>query len=339
MNRIAVVTVGEVRSFYFNVQSWRRYIIDPWRESIHLFVHAYAHPKVRCPVTLKGIETLRSMATEFEISYSTSTFLSAADTHRAFPQVCLGKNPLRPFAGNIIDMFRRRKRAFFMAMSYAIVNNFDWDLVMFVRPDSAFYAPKLDFQQFHHILTHYHATTGRRGLLIPSACNFLGVCDRMAIGLPAEMQLYFDINSTLAWNFMHFNNDSYASHVRNERTVPTSVSARGNVCGSEVVLGAWMLMHNITQLDPGPMVQFMTLRPHCGSLYCNSSKFAMGPNVWKPLVCQFWTDNTLLIRERLMLPGDDVADVASRCGEDPLYVTDPQEMCRSHPGERCLCGG
>ena len=100
------------------------------------------------------------------------------------------------FRGNVIDMYERRARAFQLAEQYAHIKNITWDLVLFIRLDSAFYSPQLDFKlQALNLLQINNSNTNTtlyNKVATPRACNFhYGVCDRILIGLWKDMKRLF----------------------------------------------------------------------------------------------------------------------------------------------------
>jgi hypothetical protein len=310
---IAIITAGHIRSFFYVKQSWERYLFSKLpKDNMYLFSHVVASPVSReCPIISKGIHAIIEMSTECEVSYSDAPF----PTPEVFPNVCCNSSRLHTMSsggistGAVLDMHARRHRAYTLAKQYAFRRKISWDLVLFIRPDAAFYGTYIDYRQLHLLLTAYHADTGRDGILIPGDCNFRWLCDRMAIGFPHVMDAYFNVSAVTAelW---------YAQHRDFTGNGPAP-------CMSEQVLAIWMYMHNISHLELAGYTGFATLRIECASIYCRSSRkgFLHGN-------CIPWMDATLVVLSKLAaLPeseDDLIRDTEFRCGKDELYSADIQ---------------
>jgi hypothetical protein len=289
--RVAVLTAGSIRSFAYVEKSWKRYLIEPWKKSLSIFAHAIGLP--HCQISKVGLELLHDICTEYEISYSQAALLPY---HEIVPRIpgyyYRFKEYMAQFSptmsrGNYFDMHARRHRVYEMAANYALRNGFEWDLVMFLRLDIAFYAPRLELWQWYSLLQNYNNGTtkgstelargtekekrtihSQPGVLIPNSCNFHGVCDRIAIGLPAQMAIYFKkdfVFEVLDWTV----DEVPETH---QLYYPKSyMRSNGN---SEHILECWFLMNNLTQLffaKPQPLV-FVTVRSVHASSYCALSR-------------------------------------------------------------------
>lgn len=191
--RIAMVTAGAIRSFAFVVRSWERYILT---SEVSLFAHVVTGSD-QCPITMWGLERIKELATDLEIGYTKSTLEFHPGEQQNMQGWCetLGGTAHSVATANIRDMYDRRSRAFAMAEAYALRNKFEWDLVVFVRVDSGYYSPKLDYHGFFQTLKNFQIySKGRKGLIIPHSCGFGGFCDRFAVGFPSEMRVFFKHN-------------------------------------------------------------------------------------------------------------------------------------------------
>jgi hypothetical protein len=273
--RVAVLTAGSIRSFGYVEKSWKRYLIEPWKKSLSIFAHAIGLP--HCQISKIGLELLHDVCTEYEISYSQAALLPY---HEVVPRIpgyySRFKEYMAQFSptmsrGNYFDMHARRHRVYEMAANYALRNGFEWDLIMFVRLDIAFYAPRLELWQWFHLLQNYNNGTdgiNQPGILIPNSCNFHGVCDRIAIGLPKQMEIYF--KKDFVFDVLEWTVDEVPE--THQLYYPKSyMRANGN---SEHILECWFLMNNLTQLyfeKPQPLV-FVTVRSVHASAYCALSR-------------------------------------------------------------------
>jgi hypothetical protein len=208
--RVALITSGALRTFAFVAKSWHRYIIDPWHDHLYIFAHAIAN--ANCEISTKGLESLKEIATEVEISYSSAPLITKEEVHESLT----GFHACERFwdvghgvkFANVHDMHARRRRAYILARSYALRENMVWDMIFYLRPDCAFYSPVLPLWEYNlifkqnpkcvlmlHICCAIHLSSlcnsFPRSVMIPAACDFGGVCDRVAIGPPEEMEFYF----------------------------------------------------------------------------------------------------------------------------------------------------
>jgi hypothetical protein len=274
--RVAVMTAGSIRSFGFVEKSWRRYLFDPWKKHLSLFAHAIGMP--HCAISKVGVELLHELSTEYEISYSQAALLPYHEVVSRLPGYYLRfKEYMAQFGptmerGNYFDMHARRHRVYEMAKNYALRHDFQWDMMIFLRLDLAFYAPRLELFQWHQLLLQHSnsssGTSSSGGIIIPNSCNFHGVCDRIAIGLPQQMALYFEpdlVFKVLDWS-LELVPDTHDLYY------PKSfMRSNGN---SEHLLECWFLMSNLTQLffpKPQPLI-FLTVRSAHASAYCRLSR-------------------------------------------------------------------
>ncbi len=73
---------------------------------------------------------------------------------------------------NILDMCLRRSRAYQPSQTYSRHHNVAYDLFLFIRLDSAFYAPRLELLQYNHALVDHKVKTNESVVIIPTGCNF-----------------------------------------------------------------------------------------------------------------------------------------------------------------------
>jgi hypothetical protein len=290
-----------------------------------------------CPVAKLGVELLQTLCTEFEVSYSAAPLLPYRDLVRRLPGYYLRfKEYMAQFGldmrrGNYFDMHDRRNRAYEMARRHAEINNFEWDLIAFVRLDSAFYSPKVDFFKIHTALTEFNST-GQRGIWIPPACNFHGVCDRLAIGLPQNMELYF--RKDFVFDVLEWSLDE--GEVKSILYYPKmGVRTNGN---SEHMLESWFLMNNISQVffPQEQMPTFVTVRTAQASAYCSLTRrqyvleYPLPTFVFDP---DKTTANPDLTNKPIGF--DLVSSAEQRCGLKAGRMNSTL-MCLHHPG--CKCG-
>jgi hypothetical protein len=286
--KFAVILSGHIRSFAFCEKSWQRYLL---RSGIskHLFFFAHAMATNRCQISHIGIEMLKRLCTNYSISYSTTPIVSAdkirskiSSFYSNSPEYLLrfqGENS----HGNYFDMHRRRHEAYLLAIKYAVKNVVQWDAIMYMRLDIAFYSPALDIYGWYLALKGFERKEGR-GILAPPSCNFHGVCDRFAMGLPREMEIYFDSSlpyAVLNWSLIPVEEAmaevlNISDDIHSKRSDVLSFvkvhqqSPRGN---SEHLLECWFIMNNITQVwvETAP-VAFTTVRSVHASSYCSMDR-------------------------------------------------------------------
>lgn len=273
--RVALLTAGSMRSFSYVEKSWKRYLLEPWKKYLSIFAHAIGLP--HCQISKVGLELLHDIATEYEISYSQAALLPYHEVAPRLPgHYYRFKEYMAQFSptmsrGNYFDMHARRHRVYEMAMNYALRSGFEWDLIMFVRLDIAFYAPRLELFQWYHLLQSHNNGTNRMnmpGILIPNSCNFHGVCDRLAVGLPDQMKIYFKkdfVFDVLDWSVEEVPETHQLYYPK------SYMRSNGN---SEHILECWFLMNNLTQLyfaKPQPLA-FVTVRSAHASSYCALSR-------------------------------------------------------------------
>lgn len=325
---IAVIAAGAVRSFAYNERSWRRYIIEPWKFSnIHVFAHVFAS-KEGCELYEKGIEAMRGLATELEVSHTHSPLLPPDVIKSKFAHVksCLShKKSDKIVAGNIIDMHARRNRAYEMAMNYSRVHGFDWHIIMHVRMDSAFYYPRLEFYKIYQGLLNHTAVTGRNAIIIPPGCSFGHVCDRSAIGLAKDMAVYFNstfLGAVAEW--AHSQNDDDSPSFQEDKKWVRDIYE----CSGERMLKIWLESINhfeITDTSP-PALSFITQRCLTANDYCNWSREDFKRRGGR------WGDR-MTIRQIPTGGFDTASDPEERCG--PIHTMNATEVCMR---PSCECG-
>jgi hypothetical protein len=336
--RVAVVTAGSVRSFAFVEKSWRRYLIEPWEKHLHFFGHVVGLQN--CPIARMGLELLEKLCTSLEVVYTNTPVLSRDEVVAGIPKhysdfFSFIKIMDTQFAGmnrgNYFDMHIRRHRAYSLAKTYASAKGFQWDLVMFIRLDTAFYEPKLDLYYWFKTIREYNQTNRGRAIMIPNECNFGGVCDRLAAGMPSEMDLYFKENfpfEVLHWSLIEVPDSNPLHHPKNEMKINAN---------SEHLLELWFLMNNITQMffyHP-KQVAFVTLRSNHASAYCSLTRDDYIMRYPKP---EFVFDPDKCMANPQLVRGaadfDLVADAVQRCGHK-MAALNSSQICL-HPG--CQCG-
>jgi hypothetical protein len=328
--KIALITAGSLRSFTFVEKSWKKYLITPWKDMIHIFAHIIALPE--CHISAEGLPFLKSIASDIEITHSTKLLIPIQELLKQFPSRY--QEPeflsqfLTPQRGNYLDMYYRRHRAYLLSQRYSQRHQITWDLIMFLRPDTAFYAPVVNLPMFHHSLLTWKqqqssdpssssssssSSPPRHPIYIPESCNFYGVCDRLAIGLPQEMEIYFQKNfflKVMSWA-AQVSNTSKASSLYCPMKSCFSIS--------EDLLECWFLMNSLTQVfyaRPIPLT-FVTLRSLYAMDYCNSSRQRYVTEVPTPYFAESDSDKEMarvgMSRE---YEGEDlIGSVEMRCGK------------------------
>jgi hypothetical protein len=287
--KVALITAGSIRSFAFVERSWRKYLLSNsklFQHSLYLFAHLIVLP--HCPISTQGLSLIKSLCTDLEISYSTQLYRHNNDHSksghenltRSFPSKYQDseflKQFLTPHRGNFIDMYNRRHRAYQLSQLYRQRHGFQYDLLIFLRPDIAFYSPILNLSMFHHSLISWKhdpiidpTAPPRQPIYVPEACNFYGVCDRLAIGLPTEMAIYFQqdfVLDVMKWSLI--------PPVPNSPSSPLYCPKKACLSMSEDLLECWFLMNNLTQVfysHPIPLT-FLTLRSLYAMEYCANSR-------------------------------------------------------------------
>ena len=292
---VALITAGSLRSFAFAARSWQRYVLRPWKSQVYLFAHVI-HDK-HCVIDEKGLNLLREFATEIEIT-SQTTLLTSAYLTDTIPEVFIrklfGDKRWSVSRGNVIDMLQRRNRAYQLSQIYASNRNFTFDFVVFIRPDSAIYHPPMDFLSwYHHIQsevrrTSSHSSQRLGAIYIPRSCNFGGVCDRFAAGLPIDMDVYFKSDWVLEVMRWAISKEPEKYPVINPQVAQTHYQSSGlkdinkiiwhllhGDSFSEKLHLSWLLLNNITQIDyqrgKYPLA-FITLRTRHANFYCESNR-------------------------------------------------------------------
>lgn len=325
--KVAVITAGELRSLYFNKESWNKYLISSFKKNLYLFASVVAPPpKENCPLSHLALTYLHHFASAYDVSYSTSTIQYYPRDNDTYMPYCQDGVDNVMVHGNIIDMFQRRARAYYLAESYAEQHKIEWDLVVFVRLDSAFYSSSLDFRRIHRALLSFTFETKKRGILVPKGCGFSGVCDRMAIGLPDVMHDYFQIKVRPTAHWAKSTPDPTISHIREKYD-------ELEWCESEMILGSWLLMHHITPIDMSALVSFLTLRTECGSIYCHSSRATLN----RSDCFASWDITVLYPPTSSDFSSEDlIEDSTFRCGKSQWYnLSRQQELCTLYSSCGC----
>ena len=318
-----------------------------------------------CPLSKLGAERLSALATEFEISLPV-TYVPSYATMKHLPdyyqrssrwQAIFG-NP-KSARGNFIDMFIRRSRAYELAQDFAIRKDFEWDLIVFTRLDSAFYEPKINIHQLYTDIYNFNKVYGVKGIYIPASCNFAGVCDRFAAGMREQMDVYFDYDmplKVLQWTVLPTNetrdakyldfmaDDFFPRDIDNISCIRDEMRIDGP---SEHLMELWFIMNNLTQIDfkdPVALV-FATLRSQHADAYCSKSKrdFAVrypnqtcihpDPDKRDLLVPYNCTPSVLSARNKLVCE-DQIGDSDLRCGIHVRHLNASQ-ICKAFPGSYC----
>jgi hypothetical protein len=322
--RVAVVTAGGLRSFAVAFQSWKRYILDPWEGHVFLFAAVTGHRS--CEMSSIGMRLLEGAATDLEVSYSSTPSNNALHPKRSEDRkrvMCdrLTASNSQKAAGGASDMFATRARAYDLAINYAKAEKIHWDLVLFIRPDLAFYGPVFQFYRYYSILKHRKHISGRREVIIPRACNFGGYCDRLAVGLGPEMTAYFQNDFIGVLDTMVKGSEQY-----------TRFASVADFCpSSERLLRGWLYgYNNISALSADSTMSVFTLRQKYAESYCSFG--------WGETVKQFlshWTDlMTSFTEHGAHLPSaeDLLHDPILRCGD--MFLQNITRMCQS---PLCFC--
>ena len=191
---VAIIVSGALRSFIFTFESWNRYIIKPWKRNIHIFAHVIQDHE-ECPLFQKGLTILKEIATTVEVG-SSVPFMPLDFIKDSVPieykkflnQKRSGYGPKSN--SKYIDMNARRSRAYELALAYQDATNIQYHALLFLRPDTAFYAPILPLYEWYQNLQYLESSYQRLGLVIPIECNFQGLCDRHIFGLSHVVKSY-----------------------------------------------------------------------------------------------------------------------------------------------------
>lgn len=356
---VALITAGELRSFAFVEKSWERYLIKPWKKHIKLFAHIVQ--TTNCPLASYGLSRLSKLATEYELSSSTS-LIPSREIFSRMPS-CLTTPEYFPrwqkrfggFArGNFIDMYTRRKRAYELSRAYGEQHQIEWDLVVFLRLDTAFYDPVIDLYSIYQMIqSHQRVSNITNGIFIPGSCNFGGVCDRFAIGLFSAMEIYFESD----WPFQvldmscqspeetqhllgHIPTDKYEGYVPTMKTIAQlKEELTVHIPTSETILSLWFVMKNLTQLNYDRDIAFATLRVEHAPGYCSLSRsdyIYKYPNKTADGSGFIWDADKHSMYD-LTSPfkrGDLEGSWEKRCGNHTLHL-DVKKMCLNYPS--CSC--
>jgi len=290
--KVALVTAGSIRSFAYVINSWNRYLLHSYKKNVFIFAHvAYSQG---CPLTDEGLRLLWDIATNIEV-VSLEALVSPQDLLSRVPRHY--KKYFRKVKGyqrgNVADMYARRERVFSMAKHYANNYGFSWDLVIFMRMDTALYEPVLDLRMYHQNLVQHRElnnhTKNQRAIWIPRACDFQGVCDRLAIGLEDSMEIYFQkdlIYRVLDWTLLNIT-------FENEEMTWLIKVMRGGMLREQIMM-AWLYMNDI-YIYSMTNTSFVTLRLHHALTYCdlNRPQFNYYRGVhWTDKVTSFISNHT-----------------------------------------------
>lgn len=279
---IAILTAGALRSFAYTAKSWENYLLTQQNSytdllNVKLFAHVL-HDNLRCPIARIGLTHLQQFATVLEIG---DVATAPGDQPESITET-LAKIPQRfvryfPYLrrdgnykharGNVIDMHRRRARAFSLALQYGKINEIFWDAVLFVRPDTAFYSPRLDLYQMasNLILSRKNESHSDHVVYSPTACNFhWGVCDRfMFLLFDDATKIFVNDYVFMALKWIDQADAVQAKFLRGLKNMNSF---------SEQLMSAVFAMHNFQQQVPLPAISFITLRTMQGENYCRLSR-------------------------------------------------------------------
>jgi len=352
--RVAIITAGSLRSFGYAARSWQRYILRPWKSHVYVFAHVVYDKN--CIIDEKGLRLLREFATEIEVSYQI-TLVPNTYLDCMIPEVFVqkmfagGKSSVQ--RGNVIDMLQRRNRAYQLSQMYAKSRNISFDFIVFIRPDSAIYHPAMDFLSWHNHLQNIvnqsslHSPNRRGAIYVPGSCNFGGICDRFAAGLPADMDTYFKsgwILEVMRWalnskpnKYQELDEKVAKSHFQNTghkevRDIVHNLLYAGSF--SERLHLCWFLMNNISQIDYTPghyPLAFVTLRNHFANFYCESNRSTFLTNEEVDFADRFpgFTYNHASVIGGF----DEVASAPERCGA--LHTLNASAACGIT--SNCVC--
>ena len=249
-------------------------------------------------------------------------------------------------------MLQRRNRAYQLSQMYATSNKIKFDFVVFIRPDSAIYHPPMDFLSwYHHIQsevrrTSSHSSQRLGAIYIPRSCNFGGVCDRFAAGLPIDMDVYFKSDWVLEVMRWAISKEPEKYPVINPQVAQTHYQSSGlkdinkiiwhllhGDSFSETLHLSWLLLNNISQVDFWPGVfplAFITLRTRNANFYCesNRSTYLANKNI-------HWTDRIQAYAHNHASEYggfDHVASAIERCGY--VHTLNASAACST---SRCNC--
>lgn len=347
--RVAIVSAGELRSFTFAEKSWQKYIFEPWKK--HVFFFAHVVRMENCPTARDGLSRLAQLATDFEVA-SPAPYVPTRVIWSKLPEEysrtkrwtkVLGQSS----RGNFIDMHARRARAYELAKNYAASNKFEWDLIVFTRLDAAFYEPGLNFYQWHQDIIDHNTKTSARGIFVHNGCNYHGPCDRFAVGLPSEMDLYFEPDwpfRVLEWielpdSETNLFRSHLTTHIPYEDYIIHELKINmlihdGN---SEHLMELWFIIKNLTQIVFTPIpIAFATLRTEHADAYCTMHREQFShqypdPNkfIWDPDKQPMYGNSGSIIQGF-----DTVASSLERCGKHVQHFN-VTSICSTIPSCKC----
>jgi hypothetical protein len=304
-----------------------------------------------------GLTRFRAIAADYEVS-SPSPYVPTRDIMNRLPAklktdqyIHRWQKRLGAFGrGNFVDMAARRKRAYELARSYAAIHKFEWDLIFFVRLDLAFYDPVLDFYSIYRYMKQFSELNAglSKPLFIPGACNFGGACDRIAMGLPNAMDIYFEQD----WVFQvfdmackteeetkylvgHMEPEKFENHITGVGDVESGkFQITIDEPSSEHILALWLIMNNMTQLNFDGMLAFVTLRTEHAEGYCSLTR--EGYTQLYPNSTQFLWDPDKMTS--YLTSGHNNLDLDAsyekRCGNHTLHLH-VKQTCLEFPGCGC----
>jgi hypothetical protein len=204
---------------------------------------------------------------------------------------------------------------------------------MFIRLDSAFYAPKIELSQYYHGLVNHTKVTGQKSIILPSGCRFGGYCDRFAVGLSSEMSVYFNhsaLYNVVSWAYAISKNHSTVMKKHKQHIL------HAKDCGSETMLMYWLrYISNIYNGQTVPnSLSFITLRSMHANKYCNNTRAKLMK--MSEVDGLAWTDKSMAVnlKNSVRPQGFDlVLDPLQRCGEE-VYRLNATELCLR---EECMC--
>ena len=291
---VAVIAAGSLRTFIFVLNSWEKYLFNPWRENLKLFASVIEESdKVGCPLYSSGLTALKTIATSIEVS-SSVPLLPLDFVWESIPSQY--KRHIKNVrnsgnGGKYIDMFARRIRAYELALAYEEVSNITFDAVLMIRFDTAFYPPILPLKDWYNSMLELQSFN-ISGVMIPYQCNFHGLCDRQTFGLSSIMRKYFtpfwpfhvlqwaitkkddDVavyrNKSLCGN-IECNDWSY-TYMNLLRDYKRELGKRKGPHSNEFLHLGWLFMNKWMQVFPNPEANFITLRWSYAESYCNLDK-------------------------------------------------------------------
>lgn len=164
--RVAVITAGALRSFAFVAKSWITNIFLNNRSAYKIDLFAHVINQNDCPMYTHSLNILKSLSTDIEIFPNGQCLSNISYLNENVPQYYQYRQRMygtmsTPSKGNFIDMHARRSRAYELSKKYAKLKNIKYDLVLFIRPDAAFYHSHFDYYQLYKLLRQDSSTNRR----------------------------------------------------------------------------------------------------------------------------------------------------------------------------------